>query len=139
MTNGKLIAICISPKAGEPMRCVPSAEALTGRGLLGDRYCLAGGSWSKGIIGKRQITLINAASLVGTDFTHEDSRRNLLIGGNIDLMEMIGREFRIGPTVVLRGIKHCEPCDRPSDLCGKPGFKHRVPIGGLVAEIVLVF
>jgi len=52
-------------------------------------------------------------------------------------MDLIGREFRVGEAL-LRGVKYCDPCLRPSVLSGKKiAFKDIFhDRGGLVAEVL---
>lgn len=150
--NGKVIAIFISPAAGEPMQEVQEVKTLAGKGLEGDRYAEGGGSfnrkkpWWKKISlirhffkEKRQVTLINGIFFEGSGFEFRDSRRNI-ITENVELMRLIGREFQIG-TARFRGraVKgYCEPCDRPGTLSGnqksfEEAFFDR---GGLIAEVI---
>lgn len=138
MAAGKVVAICIAPAAGEPMRLVEEVRALTGQGLEGDRYCTGEGSFSKGAQGKRQVTLINSIFFPGTGFEYVDSRRNIITEG-VELMWLIGRTFRVGEAILI-GVKYCDPCERPANLADK---KHRSfaeafhDRGGLVAEVMI--
>ena len=133
--NGSVVAICISPFAGGPMQMVQEAEAIAGVGLKGDRYSTGEGSFNRGAVGRRQVTLINGLFFIGSDFDYADSRRNIVTVGT-ELMWFIGKEFRIG-TVLLRGLKYCDPCLRPSKISGKPNFAVAFhDRGGLVAEIL---
>ncbi len=134
--NGKIVYICISPKSGEPMQPVYEVEAIAGAGLKGDRYCTAEGSFNKDNLGKRQVTLMNSIFFQNSGFTYEESRRNIFVQG-VELMWLIGREFQIGEAR-FRGIKYCDPCNRPSKLSGneksfQQAFFDR---GGLVAEVI---
>lgn len=135
MASGSVVAICICPKAGAPMRRVESVRAVAGQGLEGDRYIGGSGSWNKGKPGKRQVTLMNATFFPGTGFCFEDSRRNLFVEG-VELMPFIGKEFQVGG-VRMRGVKYCDPCTRPDKLSGKDGFREAFQYrGGLIAEIL---
>ena len=135
MANGTVIAICITPTAGEPMHEVNEVQAIAGAGLAGDRYCTAEGSWNRGVPGKRQVTLINGVFFGGTGFSILDTRRNFVTAG-IELMWLIGREFEVG-NARFRGVKYCDPCARPSKLSGKPHFAEVFhDRGGLVAEVL---
>lgn len=136
MGQGRVAAICICPVAGGRMQLVKEAEAVKGRGLMGDRYAAGIGSFNQGAIGKRQITLVNGIFLVGSGFGYADSRRNIVTFGT-ELMWLIGREFRIGEYVRIGGVKYCDPCDRPSRLKGRGDFrKEFYDCGGLIAEIL---
>jgi len=137
MPNGSVVAICICPVAGGPMQLVQEAEAIAGAGLKGDRYCTGEGSFNKGNVGRRQITLINAWFVDNSGFAYQETRRNLVLSG-VELMWVVGREFRIGEEVVIRGIKYCDPCKRPSKLSGNPVDFDEAShdAGGIVAEII---
>lgn len=133
---GKVVAIYIGRSAGERMESVQSVLAIAGAGLQGDRYCVGNGSFNRGVVGKRQVTLMNAVFFSGSGFTFEDSRRNIFTEG-VELMGLIGNEFQIS-SVRLRGVKYCDPCKRPSALAGKTeSFQDMFfDRGGLVAEVV---
>lgn len=134
--TGTVVAIFISPVAQGPMLQAQKVKALAGKGLEGDRYCEGGGSYQKGKIGNRQVTLMNSHFFPGSGFEYCDSRRNI-ITKDVELMYLIGREFTIG-NVRMRGVKYCEPCDVPTALAKKnlsfaEAFSDR---GGLIAEIL---
>lgn len=136
MAHGKVLGIYIAPAAGSPMRQVAQVEAIAGAGLKGDRYCVGAGSFNKGEIGKRQVTLINARFFYRAPFIHADSRRNI-ITQDVELNWLVGREFQIGEAR-FRGIKYCDPCDRPSKLAQEEkSFRDAFQdAGGLVAEVL---
>ncbi len=136
MANGKVIAIYISPIAGEPMQELSKVEAIAGSGLKGDRYCTGQGSFNKGQEGKRQVTLINGIFFENSGFSYAESRRNIITGG-VELMWLINKEFKIG-NALFKGVKYCDPCGRPSKLSGNTlSFKETFfDRGGLVAEII---
>ena len=134
--NGIVLSIFIASKAGEPMRSVQSVKAVAGRGLEGDRYYNAEGSFSLGRQGARQVTLINAIFFPGSGFQSIESRRNIVVY-DVELMWLIGKEFKIG-NAIFKGVKYCDPCDKPKNLYGqqksfKKAFFDR---GGLIAEII---
>jgi hypothetical protein len=134
--KGIVRAICISAVAGEPMEEVSEVEAVTGQGLKGDRYATGEGSFNAGSQGSRQATFMNAIFFEGSGFEFKDSRRNLFVEG-VELMWLIGREFQVG-TARFRGIKYCDPCQRPSKLSGKAASFKEVFFdrGGLIAEVI---
>lgn len=137
MVEGKVVAICIAPAAGEPMRLVNEAQAITGQGLEGDRYCSGEGSFNKGVQGNRQVTLINGIFFPGTGFEYIDSRRNIITEG-VELMWLIGRSFKVGEAI-LTGVKYCDPCERPAKLAGKKHWSFAEAFhdrGGLIAEVM---
>jgi hypothetical protein len=134
--NGTVKAICICPVAGGQMQEVSEVEAIARQGLKGDRYATGEGSFNKGKQGNRQVTLMNTILFEGSGFEFKDSRRNIFVEG-VELMWLIGREFRIG-TARFHGVKYCDPCTRPNKLSGKErSFKEAFfDRGGLIAEIV---
>ena len=134
--EGKIISICIAPEAGAPMHYVDSVRAIAGRGLEGDRYASAIGSYNQARPGARQVTFMNQRFFAGSGFTHQESRRNIAVLG-VELMWLIGRMFHIGG-VKFEGLKYCDPCARPGRLIGSnlsfaEAFSDR---GGLVADIL---
>lgn len=133
----RVIGIFISPVAGERMQEVLEVEAIAGAGLKGDRYCTGHGSFnSKTGVGNRQVTLINGIFFEGSDFYYPESRRNI-ITMDVELMWLIGKEFQVG-AAKFRGVKYCDPCERPTKLSGKEkSFKEAFfDRGGIIAEII---
>jgi MOSC domain-containing protein YiiM len=126
----------MASRKGEPMVSVEEAMAIVGEGLSGDRYARGEGSWSRGQVGRRQVMLVNALFVQGSGFEYAETRRNIATLG-VELMDLIGQEFFVGDAL-LRGLKYCDPCLRPSLLSNKKiafrdAFHDR---GGLVAEVL---
>ena len=134
--KSKVVALCICPVAGEPMQRVMEVEVIAGQGLKGDRYCTGEGSFNKGAQGRRQVTLINSIFFEGSGFDYDESRRNIVVK-NVELMWLIGKDFQIG-AAKFRGVKYCDPCERPTKLMGKEkSFKETFfDRGGLIAEVI---
>ena len=134
--NGTVMAILICPTAGGRMQQIQEAEAIAAQGLKGDRYAKGEGSFNREKQGNRQVTLINYIFFEGSGFDYADTRRNIVVNG-VELMWLIGREFQIG-TAHFRGVKYCDPCERPSKLSGKEqSFKEAFfDRGGLIAEVI---
>src|SRR5262245_9856979 len=105
---------------------VPLADAVAipGRGLKGDRYFHAAGTFSHKHSADSELTLIESETLdalacePAVALTPEDSRRNLVTRG-VALRELVGREFMIGEVRVL-GHTLCQPCSRLRGLIGRP-------------------
>ncbi len=156
VTKVRVVAICIASTAGAPMQAVQEVEAIAGAGLRGDRYTTSDGSFNKKsgswwysvpILGwilawllqrtERQVTLIHATAFEGTSFGFLDSRRNLIVDGEIELSWLIGKKFWVGEVLFL-GVKYCDPCNRPNKLLGKEeSFKKAFfNQGGLIARVV---
>lgn len=130
---GEVRWIGLRPARDVPMHEVAEAEAIAGRGLVGDRY----GSGS----GKRGITLIQAehlpviAALAGhASVAPATLRRNLVIAG-VPLVALKGRRFRIGE-VVCEGTAPCDPCSRMELALGAGGYNAMRGHGGLCARIL---
>jgi len=98
------------------MKPQESAEAVPGLGLKGDRYFAGTGTFS---VDPRkpdyELTLVEAEKIEefarqsGLPFTALEARRNVVTRG-IDLNELVGREFWLGP-VRAKGVRLCEPCN----------------------------
>ena len=133
--NGKVVAICVAPNAGSVMETRKKVRAIVGKGLEGDRYFRGTGSFNKGQ-GRHQVTLINSRFFSGSGFSHLESRRNI-VTSDVELYWLIGREFQIG-NATFRGVKYCEPCERPSKLAGKKESFKKIfeDCGGITAEVI---
>lgn len=125
--------IGLRPKRDVPMQEVNEANAISGKGLQGDRY--ASGS------GKRGITLIQAEHLpvIAALSGHEKIapatlRRNIVISG-IPLIALIGKKFRIGDAL-FEGTDACDPCERMEAALGPGAYNAMVGHGGLCARIL---
>ena len=115
------------------MESVEQIEAVTGKGLVGDRY--TSGS------GKRGVTLIQAehlpviAALSGhASVAPALLRRNVVVSG-LPLIALKERRFRLGD-VVLEGTGECDPCSNMEKALGPGGFNAMRNHGGLCARIV---
>jgi len=140
MFHGTLLSIHIAAKAGAPMEERESAEAVTGRGLLGDRYFDGVGHWSQHPGVGRQLTLIEIESIEALEGEKKiaimpgAARRNLVTRG-VPLNHLVGREFQVGG-VRLLGTRLCEPCDYLEGLTTKGVLSGLIHRGGLRADIV---
>ncbi len=123
------------------MQQVGQFSALAGRGIVGDRYLLGTGTYSKKPEPGRQVTLIKSEILASLkdkfDITvrPEESRRNVLTEG-IEINDLIGTEFFVG-TVRLRAHRLTEPCKYLENLLDQPGlYKELWGNGGISCEIL---
>ena len=130
---GAVAWIGLRPAREVGMREADAAEAVTGKGLIGDRY--VGGN------GKRGITLIQAehlpviATLAGhATVAPATLRRNLVVEG-IPLIALKDRRFRIGD-VVVQGTGPCDPCSRMEAALGTGGYNAMRGMGGICARII---
>lgn len=133
--GGRVRWIGLRPARDVEMIAVDKVEAVTGKGLDGDRYMLSSSS------GKRGMTLIQAehlpaiAALSGHDAVSPAIlRRNVVVDG-IPLVALKGRRFRIGD-VLLEGTDGCDPCSRMEAALGPGGYNAMRGHGGLCARIL---
>jgi hypothetical protein len=140
--TGVVEAVAIAGRATAPMRVVPGAKALAGRGLQGDRYAEQAGTFSSKTSTARgyDLTLIEAEVLDelvlpdGQRLTYADARRNIVTRG-VDLNSLVGRRFRIGEVECL-GQRLCEPCAHLERLTQPGTLRALIHRGGLRADIV---
>ena len=142
MPSGSVESIYLhaGPAGGDPMVAVDSARAVVAGGLEGDRFFQGKGSVAQKRGADREVTLIEAETIEAiiregkVTLTAEASRRNIVTRG-VALNHLVNRQFRVG-SVVLRGIRLCEPCKHLEQLT-QPGMLmallHR---GGLRAQVV---
>ncbi len=144
-TPPSICEIYTCPEAGAPMIRQHEVTVKAGVGIVGDRYALGIGAYSKVKPEKiRHATFIAfesiltvAVAMTGSGelspFLGKDTRRNFVTWG-VDLNELVGRRFSFGD-VQFRGVELADPCHRPSALSKRKGFKERFAgIGGLRAE-----
>jgi MOSC domain-containing protein YiiM len=140
MWQGSVVSIHVTPAAGQPMKTVPEARVIAGRGLEGDRYCLGTGYYSgKPSEGGRELTLIETETLeavaaLGVKLGAAESRRNIATTG-VPLNHLVDREFWVG-AVRLRGTRLCEPCRYLDSLTQAGAMAALVHRGGLRAQIL---
>jgi len=142
--KGKLERIFLRPFRNVIADDVPRAEAIAGRGLVGDR---AGAKPSINPQGsKRQVTLIQAEHLpvlvvfLKMPVDVQLLRRNLVVSG-INLLATKGlfkdqpMQLTIGD-VVLEITGPCEPCSKMEAVLGKGGYNAMRGHGGMTARII---
>ena len=141
MWEGVVVNIFIAPEAGAPMRAVEAVRAVPERGLEGDRYFEARGSFSRWPGPHRDVTLIAEEALAemaretGTTLAPEASRRNVLVRG-VPLNDLIKQQFSVGD-VTMQGIRLCQPCKYLARIADAPGvLPGLVNRGGLRARIL---
>ncbi|MEI7889045.1 MAG: MOSC domain-containing protein [Actinomycetes bacterium] len=133
--SGRVEVLMVSLESGDEPTILESVEAITGRGLAGDRYLLD----EPGPHSGDNITLIEREAyehLAAEGLAVEEPllRRNLVVTG-IDLNDLVGRDFMIG-AVQCRGSELCHPCHYIESLTHPGVLKALVMRGGLRAEIV---
>lgn len=140
MFQGELVGIFLAEHKENDLQSAKQAEAVPGRGLVGDRYYSQQGSYSNKPGPDREVTLIEIEALEAlyreSDIQLQPSqaRRNLVTRG-VPLNHLIGQDFTVG-SVVFHGIRLCEPCGHLEKLTRagvNKGLCHR---GGLRAQVV---
>jgi hypothetical protein len=148
MIMASVRTLCICPELGQPMQYVSKVKVLAGVGIEGDRYATGKGTYSgrpnrsDRSKSMRQVSLISlgafwlANNKLDVPFEICETRRNIGIVGKIDLLSLIGKEFKIGD-VPFRGFEDCTPCTLPEQMAKKTGFMQAFKAcGGLRAEIL---
>ena len=139
-------SIYIAARAGELMVQLAQAEIIAGEGIVGDRYALGLGAFSKTKLKIRHISLISLSAIENANshlhakqqtlFGEADTRRNLVIKGisEEELNGLVGRTFYLAG-IAFKGTELCEPCQRPANLLKRPDFMNAFENrGGLRAE-----
>jgi len=140
MFRGEVAAIFVAPAAGAPMVSRDEVEAIAGRGLAGDRYLDARGTYSGRRLpdAQRAVTLIEreavAAAREECGIEECETRRNVVTVG-VPLNHLVGRPFLVGP-VRLRGINLSEPCAYLEGITHPAVRAALVHRAGLRAEIL---
>jgi MOSC domain-containing protein YiiM len=131
---GRLEWIGVRPGHREPMRSLTAVDALTDRGLEGDRATIRAR-------GRRQVTLLQLEHLdVVARLMRMDAvdpallRRNLVVSG-IPVRALARRRFRIGDGCVLEGVGECFPCGRMEEALGDGGYSAMRAHGGIIARV----
>ena len=139
-------SIYIAPQAGESMVQLAQANIVAGEGIVGDRYALGIGAFSKTKPKIRHISLIALKGIEDANiqlvakqqipFGERDTRRNIVISGISaeELNDLVGKTFHLGG-LAFKGTELCEPCQRPANLLKRPDFMNAFEArGGLRAE-----
>jgi hypothetical protein len=133
--TGTVEGIYVAPAAAEPTRSLQRVQALSGRGLKGDRHVSGKGTFPSGLPGSA-LTLIAAEVCESFEpaLLPDEHRRNVVTRG-IDLNALVGTEFRIG-ALRCRGMRLCEPCTVAQRYASRPILRPLVHRGGLRADIL---
>ena len=124
-----VVAIHLADGRAAPPRAVDSAEAVAGKGLVGDRYFFPDGAPSG-----RAITLVEEENVQDVGLDPGATRRQVTVRG-VDLNALVGKRFRVG-AVECYGVELCEPCTHLEGLT-RPGIiKDLVHRAGLNADVL---
>ena len=139
--RGTVEGLAVAPAAEAPMQLIEVAQALAGRGVVGDRYAAGAGTFSPRTRPRPgyDLTLIAAEVLdemtaAGQTLDFADTRRNVLTRG-IDVNALVGRRFRIGE-VLCAGRRLCEPCVHLDRLSGPGILRPLIHRGGLRVDVL---
>lgn len=138
----KVLALHISGKASAPMQALDQLELVAGKGVVGDRYFLELGTFSKQLAGlpDKELTLIESEFVEafnrehGFDFDYGDFRRNIVTVG-VDLNALVDQDFMLGD-IRVKGIRLCEPCAHLAKLLTPEIMPSLVHKTGLRAQIL---
>jgi MOSC domain-containing protein YiiM len=135
---GSVEQIYLADREGAPTFSVESVDAITGRGLEGDRYLAPHDAWAPS---GTAISLIEAEAIEairdehGIDLADGRSRRQVVTRG-VRLNDLVGREFTVGEAR-CRGVELCEPCQALTEMLAQPGLiKAAVHRAGLRADVL---
>lgn len=138
MSQGRILAVCISERKGERKKAIKSGLLIENFGLQGDAHA---GDWH------RQISLLGDESIdkmraLGLDVGAGDFAENLtIIGINLPALP-IGTHLRVGATALLEVTQigkechqHCAIYEQAGDcVMPREGIFARVLRGGTVAK-----
>ena len=136
---GTIESIHVAPAATDPVESRESVEAVAGKGLRGDRYFDAEGTFSNAADGGNELTLVEREAVAaiereaGIELDPGEHRRNLTTR-EVALNHLVGERFRVGE-VVCRGVRLCEPCDHLESLTEDGVVAALTHRGGLRADI----
>jgi len=140
--TGRIETIHVAAESGAPMQERDRVEAVSGRGLRGDRYFLDSGTYSQSARDvSRELSLIEGETLDAVERDYgiavgpDEHRRNLTTRG-LGLNRLVETRFRVGDAI-CEGVELCEPCSYLERLLEREGVRDAlVHRGGLRARIV---
>lgn len=140
--TGTVEHIHVAGEAGGSPEPRETADAVAGKGLRGDRYFDAAGTFSDSDRDvARHVTLIEAESLDAVEADYGISlepgvhRRNITVRG-VPLNHLVDRQFRVGDAM-LKGAELCEPCSYLERKLAEEGVREAlVHRGGLRCAVV---
>jgi len=138
--RGTVESIHVAPEAAAPVESRESVEAVAGKGLRGDRYFDAGGTFSDAEAGGNELTLVEREAVAAIEREADielapgEHRRNLTTRG-VALNHLVGERFRVGEAV-CRGVRLCEPCSHLESLTEDGVVSALTHRGGLRADVI---
>jgi uncharacterized protein YcbX len=136
-----VVGIYTTPTAGSALRSVSQARLETGKGLVGDRYHAAVGTFSTQVMAAdAEITLIESEEIdrfnssQPTAHAPGEFRRNVVTRG-VRLNDLVGRRFWAG-SALLEVKRLCEPCGHLARLLVPAVVDGMVHRAGLRAQFL---
>ena len=134
--------ILIAANVDEALCSSSTATLQAGKGIVGDRYYFAHGTFSKKLAGlpEVEVTLVEQEEIDAFNlkarlkYSGKDFRRNIVTEG-VRLDDLVGEEFYIG-AVKLKGIRLCEPCAYLAGKIGTSVLEYMMHKAGLRAQIL---
>ncbi len=117
-----------------PVELVQQAEAIAGRGLVGDRYVDGAGTFSNPHGVGHDLTLVEAERMEEIGRPPELARRNIVTRG-IDLNALVGETFTVGEATCI-GRRLCEPCAHLQRITEPGIMRPLVHKAGLRADLL---
>lgn len=112
--SGRIEGLFLAQAKRTPMLPVAEAEAIAGQGLAGCRHA------ERAPGGKRQVLLMDRASIAALGLPPAALKENVLIAG-LPLESLPpGQRLALGPEVVVELTEQCVPCQRLEAI--RPGL-----------------
>ncbi|MCP4970217.1 MAG: sulfurase [Arcobacter sp.] len=138
----KIKEILIASESKVKLFNIQEAKVEKGKGIVGDRYYLEKGSFSKLLKEKDDfhITFIEQEEIdafnkkTNLNYSNDLFRRNIVTQG-IKLNDLVGKRFKINDIEFL-GMRLCEPCKFLSLELGEEFLNQMIHKAGLRARIL---
>lgn len=122
-TSGRVASLHLHPaKSGEPLTGVDVIEVVTEKGIVGGGRYFGRVSFSTGLPGKRQVTLIEReqiaehTAILGLETIPPGAVRANVETIGVDLVSLIGRKVAVGGAVLLFHEART-PCEKMDRIC----------------------
>ena len=139
---GSIHSLYVCSSAGEEMKQVNSLSLIENKGIEGDRYFLAQGTFSEVLAGTpdHQLTLIASEEIDRfnrnnkMNHSYGSFRRSIVTKG-IELNPLVGKQIKIG-NAIIEVIRFCEPCSHLAKVLTPEVLPQMVGKCGLRAKII---
>lgn len=116
--EGVIVSLYIAPAAHAPMRALPAAHLVPGRGIEGDRFYVLHERQSGPDGETAEVTLVEEEALDTLRKAHSEidpgasARRNIVVRG-CSLRQLEGHTFCIGEVTLRSLAPHADSCHSP--------------------------